>query len=326
MTSKYNFTYESYKYRWETTKPIRGRDTDIRPISKRRRDWEQIVKVSDTAYAAKLYNTNVVTYHEDGRIDLAIDTWATPLTAEFMTNHSPFIITKQRGNLWAKINGQMQIIPAKRQLTVRKENDAWVVLNAPEVKQIIVDRIKMKQVRERVKPFLTYAETMLKLSDGWVMNDSLSKYDVTDPADWRPEYDFGFNTHDMVRTKFILKTGGVKRNSTAYNRTYYTDNNKIEDERAVEQIIEMMNTENYSVWDRLMYQMLENAEAVEERTVKSVPIVADNPKWKFDRVYKDKKYALSCIRTRVDAILKTCDVFTTRTVDTSACVRSNLIV
>ena len=34
--------YKSAQQRWELTKPIRGRDTDVRPIGERRRTWERI--------------------------------------------------------------------------------------------------------------------------------------------------------------------------------------------------------------------------------------------------------------------------------------------
>jgi hypothetical protein len=46
--------YREAKQRYEEIKPIRGRSEDVRPLGKRRRDWECIVKVSDTAYAIKL--------------------------------------------------------------------------------------------------------------------------------------------------------------------------------------------------------------------------------------------------------------------------------
>ena len=39
-------SYEFYKFKWERTKPIRGRSVDVRPIDnyRRYRDWETIEK------------------------------------------------------------------------------------------------------------------------------------------------------------------------------------------------------------------------------------------------------------------------------------------
>lgn len=323
--------YEYYKNKWHNVKPIRGRDEDVRPIGKRRRDWERVTQIElpngEYAYAARLYQTNVVTYNPDGSIHLMTDSWATPLTAEFMTRHSPFLIRKTRGNLWAKIEGKQQIIPLKGRLVIRKQNGVWVVENPPEVRQMVVDRVKIKGVRDRIRPFLNYVNTMLKLSDGWIMADSLSKYDVTKPDDWRPTYDFGFNavaettTHKMGH---LLKSGGVKRTSSYYNKPWYVKERKEEDALALEQVLNLMSVENLDMWERMMYQMLEGIDEIDFRVVRSEPV--QNEQWKFERKYKDRRFALSCLNNRVDAILKNGDVFTTRTVDTSTCIRGNLVI
>ena len=89
--------------RWEDTKPIRGRAEDVRPIGKRRRDWELLVKdtrADGVWYGARLYRTNVVMYSPDGRIEFRTGGWASVSTAEFMSAHSPFRATKTRGQVW----------------------------------------------------------------------------------------------------------------------------------------------------------------------------------------------------------------------------------
>jgi hypothetical protein len=102
--------YEYYKAKYEKTKPIRGRNNDVRPLdnSRRYRDWERIAKVDvngQEVYACQLYDTDVVRYYPDGSIGLSIDTWATPSTADFMHCHSPFYACKKYNQIWVYPRG-----------------------------------------------------------------------------------------------------------------------------------------------------------------------------------------------------------------------------
>ena len=109
--------YEKMKEKYENTKPIRGRSVDIRPIGDRRKQNETIVKCEYqvvpgefvTAYAARLYGTDVVTYFPDGSIYLEHGGWITPTTTEFMDEHSPknpfFNVHRSGGKVWVGIVG-----------------------------------------------------------------------------------------------------------------------------------------------------------------------------------------------------------------------------
>lgn len=46
-------------------------------------------------------------------------------------------------------------------------------INPPKLVKRGVDRKATAALRKRIKPFIDYAETILKLSDGWVTNDSV---------------------------------------------------------------------------------------------------------------------------------------------------------
>ena len=97
--------YNMMKTRYENTKPIRGRNEDVRPISDRRRDWERIVQDGDK-YGARLYDTNCVMFCPDGSIELKTDTWATPTTASFISQWSPYRndCFKRYNKLWVNLN------------------------------------------------------------------------------------------------------------------------------------------------------------------------------------------------------------------------------
>lgn len=179
-------SYDFYKAKWETTKPIRGRAVDVRPIDNRRRSrtWETIEKRQingQDVYACHLYDTDVVMYYPDDSIGLRIDTWATPTTADFMSCHSPFYICKKYNKLWVypKGHGVDEAYPIPEDGELRLVMDAEG-LYKPEkpivIEKVVVDRTKAKDARERIKPFIDWARSFNKLTDGWVMHETREQF------------------------------------------------------------------------------------------------------------------------------------------------------
>lgn len=169
--------YREAKQRYEEVKPIRGRSGDVRPIGKRSRDHECIVKVSDTAYAIRLYKTNVVTYHEDGSIELCTGQYPSVSTAEMIDLHSPFKTIKRNSNVWAwyKIDGKDDVNPTKylvpadgTSVKFVRRDGRYVPETLQVIQQRVVDRTGIKGLRAQIKPFLDYSKVMLKLSGGWL--------------------------------------------------------------------------------------------------------------------------------------------------------------
>jgi hypothetical protein len=172
FTDRYNFN----KTRYERTKPIRGRAEDIRPIAKRRRDWETIranpQPDGTTSYACRLYKTDCVEYFADGRVTLRTDEYATNSTAAFIHAYSPWDASKQHNNIWVRVMGIMYPIPPKGELTFQTTDRGFVPVNHKPVYKRVVDRIKAKQAREPFRPFLNWAKALLSVSDGWIMHET----------------------------------------------------------------------------------------------------------------------------------------------------------
>lgn len=190
-------SYEYYKAKYEKTKPIRGRSKDVRPLdnSRRYRDWERIAKVDvngKEVYACQLYDTDVVRYYPDGSIGLMIDTWATPSTADFMHCHSPFYACKKYNQIWVYPKG----VNVDECYPIPKETEVKLIPDAegnykPEkpimLTQKVIDRKKAKDARDRIKPFIDWARSFNKLTDGWVMQETREQFaplGVTDPNGW----------------------------------------------------------------------------------------------------------------------------------------------
>jgi hypothetical protein len=175
--------YKFYKDKFDSTKPIRGRAEEIRPLGKRRRDWEKITRKDLGqgwfAYCAKLYNTECVEFHPNGDIVVRTDGWSTPSTADFIHTHSPFVCFKKNKKLWVRyVNHGSDEERARLYPLTPQIHFKWLGGNNYEpaeeikVKKLVINRSKAKAAREPIKPFLSWVKTFLAMSDGWVMHES----------------------------------------------------------------------------------------------------------------------------------------------------------
>jgi hypothetical protein len=85
-------SYEQALAKYNSIAPIRGRSADIRPLGQRRNDNLTIRKLDNGSVAIRLYHTDIITYHDDGTIDL--EPYASKLTDEAVNQ-------VLRGAVWA---------------------------------------------------------------------------------------------------------------------------------------------------------------------------------------------------------------------------------
>lgn len=168
-------SYTWYENKYNNTKPIRGRSTDVRPIGQRRRDWETIISrdvEGGKSYIAKLYGTDCVEYFPNGDITLRCGSWATPTTAEFIHEHSPFTCFKRYKKLW--IQNREELLPINGELRLKYfgEDKGWQPAEEIVIQQRVVDRDLAKAARAPLMPFVNFCEAFLKMSDGWIMHDT----------------------------------------------------------------------------------------------------------------------------------------------------------
>jgi hypothetical protein len=175
-------SYLHYKNLYNNVKPIRGRSPEVRPIGNRRRDWEQVVRNDlgngEYSYAAKFHNTQVVEYMPNHDVILRTQGWHTPSTAEFIHEHSPFTCWKQDKKLWVRVdNGHgVSAYPIGDELHLRlDENHKYQPTKEIVIKKKVTDRVKAKEARKKVQPFLDWARVFLGMSDGWVMHETMKQ-------------------------------------------------------------------------------------------------------------------------------------------------------
>lgn len=168
--------YQDYKNLHDSIKPIHGRAEDVRPIGKRRRDHERIEMDGDVV-VCRLYNTQCVRYYPDGRIGLQTGSWATPLTADFIHTHSPWQCFKRNNKLWVIVPSETEKylhypIPTWEELQFEVVGGRWQPVGEVVIEKRVVNRDKAKAARAPYKPFLDWAKTFLKMSDGWIMHET----------------------------------------------------------------------------------------------------------------------------------------------------------
>lgn len=207
------FTFETVKERYENTQPIRGKRLaeNIRPIKRRDRSYERIVKVSDTEYYTTFDGYKFRTHHNK-----AI-TWSLNNGMEFMTVHTPkktwsttnptelyprylssastfwfydfnmphgFAMVNFRANKYVRYQDKYYSIELGDITFQRKQGETdWTPLVVHREFKHTIDRKQTKELRESIKPFMDYFDLMCNIVEGkgrWEYGNPIYKAVVGD--------------------------------------------------------------------------------------------------------------------------------------------------
>ena len=211
--------YEQMKARYNETKPIRGRSIEVRPWGDRRRDWEQVIcrvqSDGQCAYGARMHSTDVMLVMANGNILYNTDGWHTPTTASFMaTLLFGFYVHKQYNKLWLQRHVGTEVFCAvldKPTLviwdTTNPNYEHYRLAEPSTAMQKVIDPIKAKAERAKIKPFKDYVRNMLKLSDGCVSHELAAQYMVNMERYWDEETTLlgrKFTRNEMHRLDFTV--------------------------------------------------------------------------------------------------------------------------
>jgi hypothetical protein len=191
-----SFDFESIKKNYEQTIPLRGKrkEQNIRPIYRRDRAYERMVKVSDTEYYITFDAYQHRTTHNK-----AI-TWSLNDGMELMTIHTPrqvwgsapsmnlyprtfssssvfwfynfnlpsdFSMVNYRANKYVRYNHKHYSVELGDVVFQRKVGDKhWLPLVVHREFKHTIDRTQTKQLRESIKPFVEYFDIMCDIIDG----------------------------------------------------------------------------------------------------------------------------------------------------------------
>lgn len=160
--------YKTAFNKWQSTKPIRGREPEIRPLGERRDcDTYSIRKnVWTETIECVLYKTPVVKFTPDNEILVSFGQWASASTCQFITRLVVGVGAHQaRGNVVLHFNkGVKAIVEQGEELVLVQDTDGnWM----PKVKQTLYDyRVNRKEannVRKQVSQFRDYMSGVVKL-------------------------------------------------------------------------------------------------------------------------------------------------------------------
>jgi hypothetical protein len=276
--------YNAMKSLYERTKPIRGRSHEVRPISDRRRDWEQVVQDGDK-YGAKLYDTNCVMYCPNGDIEFQLDSWATPTTASFISRYAPYQIGcfKRYNKLWVTLNmratdnGDTYPLPKSGVFLVKFVDGKYVPAEIPKVMQRVTDRTKSRNVRLPVESFRNYCKNMLKLADGWVRDELVQQFESAGGTDY------------WGRNKILFRGNG-------YNS--YTFSGQVSQDTA-KQLYEFMSTATEDEYPNLLVLVAMATNSEDSNVVRQIDIGEGRM-----RDVREYKYRPQSVLTRIDYICK----------------------
>jgi hypothetical protein len=188
--------YERMKRHYNEVKPIRGRNIEVRPWGDRRRDWEQVIcRVQgdgQCAYGARMHSTDVMLVMANGDVLFSCGGWATPTTAAFMNSLTgEFYISKQHSQLWIRRSvGTEQFCAVINQPvlvkwdTTNPNYEHYRLAEPSTAMKKVIDPIKAKDERAKIKPFKDYASSVLKLSDGCLSHELMTQYMTTTDRYW----------------------------------------------------------------------------------------------------------------------------------------------
>lgn len=164
--------YAAAKTKYETTKHIRGRDTEQRPLGDRRRPHFQIQKRGEDI-VCRCYGTNVVTYHPDNTITVHVPArWRTNTTATFIMD----VLGRYRMGagvrdhdvvLWLKGDGARYMrVGEATKFKIESNGNLTLLSNDREHHVHAIDRKRMNELRKSIKPFRDYVRAALNLREG----------------------------------------------------------------------------------------------------------------------------------------------------------------
>lgn len=314
--------YKHFQDRYDNTKPIRGRDVECRPISRRTRDWEQVVKrwsVEDGAldmegewsYGAHLYRTDCVMYMPNGDIHVRTGGWDTPTTAEFISKYLPHMrCYKKYNKIWVDYQSQSYPIDTTVATIFRfnSDTDTYAVTDAKPMLQKVIDRTKIKTARDKLEGFRNYAKIMLKLADGWIGEEIVDQW--AEPANGNRDY-WGRRSYklgDKVFNSYNL-SGSLSKSDA-------------------EQIYTAMCTEDDTQYPKLLCMMCAGSNSLESRVVRTETENYTDHRGNAQQrqnTVREYQYDYKTVDNRINFVIKQgCDVYTTKEVPVGKVV-TNLI-
>lgn len=158
------FSYAEAKKIHDNTKPIRGRNVEMRPLGNRRDADSYWVRMNGEDVEFVLYKSPVITYKPDGAVVISPDTYSTVSTHQFFARVLGVGANAVRQNTVITIGDKRYTIKGKDTLTLKMQGGNWCVVEGAKAQFAWhLDRREATNVRNRYKEFITYFKGMVSL-------------------------------------------------------------------------------------------------------------------------------------------------------------------
>ena len=169
--------YLGAKTLYDTVVPIRGKP-HIKPIGNRRKQYEtiELFDSDKEIYSYKLYDTHVVRLYPNGDVAIHTGGWGSMTTAKFITWVTGRRLSGRIFNnkLWVSTYDGNWPMPDDGVVLFKPMPNGGFKLAEPlMVEKRSVDRAAAKEARAPYREFMSFVKTMLTLSDGWIMPDTM---------------------------------------------------------------------------------------------------------------------------------------------------------
>jgi hypothetical protein len=160
--------YNEAFHKWESTKPIRGRAEDVRPLGNRRQaDQYKIEVLPEGGVACILYRTPVVTFLGNGDVLIKHDGWNSQSTCHFIDE----VLWEVRSRIYANNllislkdkPSEEFTIPEGGLFLRRNEQGGFTATNVKAHVVHTIDRKGANNVRARYADFTNYLSRMCRL-------------------------------------------------------------------------------------------------------------------------------------------------------------------
>ena len=191
----------------QSVKPIRGRSPECKPIGKRTKTQATIRRLDNDGIACRLYDTDVVTYHKDGTIEIYLNGYATQSTIAFIEEILGVRACIQHNYAWvgATLPGANTVgwyaldAGAVNSFKRNGQGDLEFQNSTPTIKHYI-NRARANNVRKQFKAFKTYIVQTMRLRD-----DGFSAQEFGDIFGWvKPDLP-DYPRQVIHRRRFLVK-------------------------------------------------------------------------------------------------------------------------
>jgi hypothetical protein len=149
----------------DDTKPIRGRDPEVRPLANRKDCDTYSIRKSGDDVELVLYKTPVVTFKPNGNVELRTAGWSTVSTRQFIRQVLGISTHGEIKESIVTIGGHKHILPSEGEcMTVRMGDNGWCLVSAIKPNfDYKMNRKAANNVRARYAKFVDYVDGIVRL-------------------------------------------------------------------------------------------------------------------------------------------------------------------